>query len=90
MLGLILMNIRLKLRAADEYLLTHKIPFINKISTQQSNGRKVFPPNSSPSKTQTNTTFKNQTSEKFDSRSLSLPTCTFCKKKDTLLLIAIN
>jgi hypothetical protein len=77
-------------RAADEYSLTHKVPFVNKTSTQQLNGRKVFPPNSSPSKTQTNTTFKDQTSEKFDSRSLSLPTCNFCKKKNTLFLIATN
>ena len=65
-------------RAADEYSLSHKVPFVNMTSTQQSSGRKVFPPNSSPSKTHTNITFKSQTSEKFDSKFLSLPTCNFC------------
>jgi hypothetical protein len=67
--------------AADEYSLTHKVPVVVKTFTQQSTVRKVFQPNTTLSKTQSGTNSKNQASERLDSKSLSLPTCTYCKKK---------
>jgi hypothetical protein len=77
-------------RAADEYSLAHKVPFVDTSSTQQSSGQKVVQLNTSHSKSQSGTTFRNQASNKLDQKSLSLPTCTYCNKKDTLFLIASN
>jgi hypothetical protein len=68
-------------RMADDYSLTHKISFGNKSSSQQFSGKKPFQSHSSTSKFHNSTTVRNQTSDKTDQKSLSLPTCTYCKTK---------